>query len=169
MGLLPADLGNSKISGNFSMRLLVKFLQQMLLPPLDTTEVQVQNPHGPNTSAYLLPQPAPVPMSYDRCNPDPCIPEGFQQVAVQNGDPVVQAVLVLPRPLNEDLTIITIDPLPNHQVHFEVLHDVIREFLVDHKGVALKEIQPCHLGQAYVRFENVHDRSSSTGESRASK
>lgn len=60
--------------------------------------------------------------------------------------------------MNEDVAIINIHPMSQHEVHFPVIYDVVREFLVEHKRVEIKEIQPCHLGQAYVCFEYVHDR-----------
>lgn len=62
------------------------------------------------------------------------------------------------RPLNEDVAIITIHPMPPHEVQFPVIYDIVREFVVEHMRVEIKEIQPCHLGQAFVRFEYVHDR-----------
>lgn len=95
---------------------------------------------------------------FERYNPSPFMPDGFQRVPVANQQPSVRAVLMRPRPVNKDVVIITIHPMLPHEVQFQVIYDVVREFLVEHKHVELKEIQSCHLGQAFVRFEFVHDR-----------
>ena len=40
---------------------------------------------------------------------------------------------------------------------FHNIREVLHEFLVDHLRVDIVDIQPCHLGQAYVRFTFLHD------------
>lgn len=57
-----------------------------------------------------------------------------------------------PRPKNEDLAIVTIDPLPDNALHFSAVEE-------EHRRVRIREVQPCHLGQAFVRFEHEHDRN----------
>nr|TKW12232.1 hypothetical protein SEVIR_5G023600v2 [Setaria viridis] len=59
---------------------------------------------------------------------------------------------------NPDLAIITIDPLPLHQVSFNGIRNVLTEFLRDHMRIGFSSIQPCPFGQAYVRFNFYHDR-----------
>jgi hypothetical protein len=63
----------------------------------------------------------------------------------------------LPR-VHEDYAIISIAPIPNHPLHFPAVREVIEEFLVEHMHVGIQDIQPSHLGQALVRFENIFDR-----------
>jgi len=70
---------------------------------------------------------------------------------------VVRAVAVRPRRRNEELAIVTIDPFPGNLVSFHNIREVLYEFLVDHLRVDIVDIQPCHLGQAYVRFTFLHD------------
>lgn len=48
--------------------------------------------------------------------------------------------------------------MPNHQVSFNGIHDVLDEFLRDHMHAFFRSIQPCPFGQAYVRFHNYYDR-----------
>lgn len=40
---------------------------------------------------------------------------------------------------------------------FAPTHNVIREFLVGHRGTRIRAVQRSHLGQALVRFDQVHD------------
>lgn len=62
-----------------------------------------------------------------------------------------------PRLRNEDLAIVTISLLPGNPLYFPAVEEVVREFLVNRR-VQIKEVQPCPLGQAFVRFENEYDR-----------
>ncbi|TVU49358.1 hypothetical protein EJB05_00666, partial [Eragrostis curvula] len=75
-------------------------------------------------------------------------------------DWTVRAVMVRAPARNENLAILTINPMPEEQVSFDNIKEVIEDFLVDHLRVSVREIQPCCLGQAFVRFEFVHDRDS---------
>lgn len=63
-----------------------------------------------------------------------------------------------PRPRNEDLAIVTISPLPGNLLHFPTVEEVVRELLETRMRIPVREVQPCHLGQAFVRFENDIDR-----------
>lgn len=54
-----------------------------------------------------------------------------------------------PRPRNEDLAIVTISPLHGNVLHFPAVEEVIREFFV-HRRTQIKDVQPTHLGQAFV-------------------
>jgi hypothetical protein len=69
-----------------------------------------------------------------------------------------RSVLLRPRPKNQDLAIVSIDPLPGHQVTFNAICGVVADFLNLEARVQFKDIQPTHLGQAFVRFKNVYDR-----------
>lgn len=50
-----------------------------------------------------------------------------------------------------------INPLPVNAMNFLAVRDVLEEFLEDHVRVHYKDIQPSHLGQALVRFNNGYD------------
>ncbi|KAJ1266166.1 hypothetical protein BS78_08G130200 [Paspalum vaginatum] len=77
--------------------------------------------------------------------------------AVEHHTPVVRAILRRPLPRNENVAIVTVDPLPGNLINFNVLREVLCEFLVDVRRLDIIDIQPTHLGQAYVRFLFQHD------------
>jgi hypothetical protein len=62
-----------------------------------------------------------------------------------------------PQARNNDLAIVTISPLPGNPLHFPTVDEIIREFF-QHRRTRITDLQPCHLGQAFVRFEFEHDR-----------
>lgn len=70
-----------------------------------------------------------------------------------------RVVLMRSRAKNQDLVIVTINPLPAHQVTFQAIRGVVEDFL-NLERVAFTNMQPTHLGQAYVRFRNAFDRDS---------
>jgi hypothetical protein len=63
-------------------------------------------------------------------------------------------------PTHEDWVIVCIDPLPENDVHFPNIRDVIHEFLVHHRRVCIRDIQKTHLGQVLVRFDHIYDRDN---------
>lgn len=69
-----------------------------------------------------------------------------------------------PRARNEDLAIVTIAPLPGNPLVFDAVDEVVREFC-HFARVPVKDVQPCHLGQAFVRFESEFDRDRMVLES----
>lgn len=72
--------------------------------------------------------------------------------------PVSRAIMGRQAKLNNDLTIVTIDPVPNHQVSFNSIRNMLDDFLRDHLRIGFRLIQPCPFGHAYVRFNFYHDR-----------
>ncbi|RLN04023.1 hypothetical protein C2845_PM13G18110 [Panicum miliaceum] len=96
-------------------------------------------------------------MALQRVDPTPFLPRGMQWQQVQNRAPVVRAVATRPRRRNEDLAIFTIEPFSGNLVSFQNIREVVHEFIVDHLRIEIVDIQPCHLGQAYVRFSFFHD------------
>jgi hypothetical protein len=62
--------------------------------------------------------------------------------------------------MHEDFAIVCTDPLPGNVLNFGAVHEVVHEFLDEHMGVRVREIQPFHLGHALVRFSQVHDRDA---------
>lgn len=58
---------------------------------------------------------------------------------------------------NEDLAIVTIHPLPGNVLDFGAVDEVLTEFF-QLRRIVITDIQPCCLGQAYVRFDRALDR-----------
>jgi hypothetical protein len=75
------------------------------------------------------------------------------------------AVVCHPEATHEDFAIVRINLLPTHAMQFGAVQDVINEFLEDQHRILVREIQPSHLGQALVRFANVHDRDNMVNSS----
>ena len=67
-------------------------------------------------------------------------------------------VLMCPRAKHHDLAIVSIDPMPEQQVTFQVIREVVSDFMVNEQHVVITDTQPTHLGQVFVRFKNVFDR-----------
>lgn len=44
---------------------------------------------------------------------------------------------------NEDLAIVTINPLPGNPLHFPAVEEVLGEYLEEHRRVNIREVQPC--------------------------
>lgn len=63
-----------------------------------------------------------------------------------------------PRPKHQNLAIVSIDPMPEHQVTFNAIREVVTDFLTNVLHVEFTNMQPTHLGQAYIRFRNVYDK-----------
>lgn len=70
------------------------------------------------------------------------------------------------RPLasNEDLAIVTFDPLIGNMLNFNVVRNIVRDYLLVHRVVP-RAILPCHLGQAYVRFTHAYERDNMISQS----
>lgn len=100
-------------------------------------------------------------MAYERCDPRPFVPREMPWNDVVNRPTMVRAVASrrLQR-FNEDLAIITINPLPGNIFHFPTINEIIREYLENIRRIEVTEVQPCSLGEAYVRFDRVLDRDN---------
>jgi hypothetical protein len=48
--------------------------------------------------------------------------------------------------------------MPEGQVHFANIRDVLQDFLANNARVGFKDIQKCPFGQAYVQFAHLRDR-----------
>ena len=48
--------------------------------------------------------------------------------------------------------------MPGHQVTFQAIRGVVSDFLTNILHVAFEDMQPTHLGQAFVRFKHAYDR-----------
>ena len=67
---------------------------------------------------------------------------------------------VRPLATNENLGIITLDPLPGNAMNFAAVWAVVRYFLNLEMRVAYRDIQPTPLGQALVKFGHAYDRDN---------
>jgi hypothetical protein len=67
-------------------------------------------------------------MAYQRADPQPFAPQGFQMVEVQHREPMVRAVIRDMQPTHEDYAIVSITPLLNNQMHFAAVHEVVHDF-----------------------------------------
>jgi hypothetical protein len=97
-------------------------------------------------------------MDYHRADPRPFTPRGFCALEIAHREMMTRAVVCHPRATHEDFAIVSINLLPAHAMQFGAVQEVINEFLEEHRRVLVREIQPSHLSQALVHFENVHDR-----------
>ena len=97
-------------------------------------------------------------MAFRFVDPSPFMPRGFQHVQIEGRKLMSRVVMGPPHAWNSDLAIATIEPLPEQQVSFAAIRNVLEDFLRDEMGVTFCSIQPCPFGQAYVRFNNFHDR-----------
>ena len=97
-------------------------------------------------------------MAYFRANLAPFIPEGLHRIDVQARKPMERVALMRPHAKHQDLAIVSIRLMPEQQVTFQAIRDVGLDFLVNDQHVVFMDMQPTHLGQAYVRFRNAFDR-----------
>jgi hypothetical protein len=99
-------------------------------------------------------------MAFFNADPQPLMLPGFSRVVAQGRQPFIRMVTPRAVPRNEDLTIVTVTPLPNVEVPFAEVRDVILGLLVEDYGLQVREIQKCPLGrgQAFVRLARVSDR-----------
>lgn len=97
-------------------------------------------------------------MAFRFVDPTPFLPHGGQRIMIPNRKVMSRVVLGRARRSNNDVAIVTIEPFPAHQVSFLGIHDVMDDFLRNHKRVGYRTIQPCPFGQAYVKFRAAYDR-----------
>lgn len=111
-------------------------------------------------ASLRAPCPLDVPaMAFQRAQPGPFLPDGWHIEDIPNRPLMVRAVVGRrPQRRNEDLAIATITLLPDNPLHFPVVEDILREYLEQQRGTRVVNVQPCHLGQAYVRFASDHER-----------
>ena len=100
-------------------------------------------------------------MAFQRADPEPFIP-GYLEVQEVPGRKFFSRSVAPTRPVarNENLAIVTIDPIPGNPMHFAAVRGVVRDFLRDEAGIAFTEIKPTSLGQAMVRLKDGHARDA---------
>jgi hypothetical protein len=99
-------------------------------------------------------------MAYRRVDPEPFLPPGFSVSVVLHREIMARSVTRRLPPLHEDWSIISIQPLPNHEITFPTVRDVVREYLVEHRRLGVRDIQRSHLGQVLVQFSSVLERDN---------
>jgi hypothetical protein len=99
-------------------------------------------------------------MAYRRVDPEPFLPPGFNASMVLHREVMARSVTRRIPPLHEDWAIINIQPLPDHEVTFPSVRDVVREYLVEHRRLGVRDIQRSHLGQVLVQFSSVLERDN---------
>jgi hypothetical protein len=57
-------------------------------------------------------------MAFQRADPRPFIPRGLDHIEVHARKPVEWVVMLRPRPKHHNLAIVSIEPMPEHQVTF---------------------------------------------------
>jgi hypothetical protein len=135
---------------------------------LISTELRLgqQNP-SPRSVIPFVPLPPPQSpqnaeqasaMAFQRADPRPFAPPGFHHHEVQNRATMAMAVMRPPPRTHEDYAIVSIEPLPANPLQFHTVREVVEEFFEDHMHVGIRDVQPTHLGQALVRFDNIFDR-----------
>jgi hypothetical protein len=99
-------------------------------------------------------------MAFLNINPAPMMLPGFSRVVVQSREPFIRMVTPRAVPKNEDLAIATVTPLPEAEVPFHEIRDVVLGLLVEDYGLQIRDIQMCPFGrgQAYVRFARISGR-----------
>lgn len=128
-----------------------------------------ENPHSPLPlptcySAHLLS--IKEFMAFQWADRAPFIPGHLQYEDVPNREFMTRAVApIRPPARNENLAIVTFDPLPGNPMSFAAVRSVLRDFLQLEKRVQFLDIQLTHLGQALVRLTHTYTRDALVEES----
>jgi hypothetical protein len=91
-------------------------------------------------------------------DPEPFVPNGFEILHVEGRTAMHRVVLPRRGRKHEDFTIATINPMPQGQVHFANVRDVLIGFLNTNARVGFKSVQKCPFGQAYIQLAHLRDR-----------
>jgi hypothetical protein len=66
---------------------------------------------------------------------------------------------------NEDVAIVSFNPMLPGQILFVNVRNVLEDFLINSTRVGFRNIQPCPFGAAYVQFAHLRDRDRLVRES----
>jgi hypothetical protein len=91
-------------------------------------------------------------------DPQPFVPPGFQIQHIEGRTAVHRVVLPCRPRRHEEYAIATIQPMPEGQVLFANIRDVLEDFFANVARVGVRDVQKCPFGQAYVRFAHFRDR-----------
>jgi hypothetical protein len=79
-------------------------------------------------------------MAYRRVDPEPFLPPCFSASVVLHREVMARLVTRRLPPMHKDWAIINIQPLPEHEVIFPTVRDVVREYLVEHRRLGVRDI-----------------------------
>ena len=97
-------------------------------------------------------------MAYCFVDPKPFLPPRAQWVMVSGRPTMIRVVTGRVQEHNNDVTIARHHPLPQEQLNFDDIRNVLEDFLNVYLGIPILTIQPCPDGQAYVRFCHLFHR-----------
>jgi hypothetical protein len=97
-------------------------------------------------------------MAYHFVDPAPFLTQGFIAEQVAHQEIMVRDATRPQSMTREDWGIVLVNPLLEHEVNFQVLEEMVQEYLVGFRNLQVRAIQRTHLGQALVRFRYVFDR-----------
>lgn len=123
-------------------------LHRLEKTPVPVIVLSAQEPCFYSTSA----------IAFKFVDPAPFMPRGCHCLMVGQRKPTTRVVLGGRRRHNGEVAIATIEPMPNVQVSFPSIRELLDDFLRNHRQVGFRSIQPCPYGQVYVRFNFIHDR-----------
>lgn len=123
-----------------------------------TTQENPNSSANPSAELFLGDSTQQEQMAYQRVDPAVFVPRGLNQMEVPGRRAMSRTVVLRPRAKNQNLAIASIEPLPGHQVTFQAIRGVVADFLNQEARMPFTEIQPTHLGQAFVRFSNAYHR-----------
>ena len=66
---------------------------------------------------------------YHRVDPTPFLLHGLIDVPIQHWQVMVRAVTCNQPPIHEEWAIVSINPLPDHVLHFKDIMELVREYL----------------------------------------
>lgn len=90
----------------------------------------------------------------------PVLPHGHQAINVIGRPARVRVISLSSAPLHEDWVIATIVPVPDQQVPFANVRQILGEFIQEVKQLGFSKITPSHFGQAYVKLNHLLDRDT---------
>ncbi|CAM0905686.1 unnamed protein product [Alopecurus aequalis] len=90
-------------------------------------------------------------------DPTPFLPPDRIAIEVDGRPARVRVIHGELRISNEDLAILTIVPMPQGEVAFQNVQEIIGEFFAE-KRVPIKSVTRCPFGQAFIRFDSIEDR-----------
>ena len=79
-------------------------------------------------------------MAFHRVDPEPFIPRGMDWEDVPNRVQSQRVVSFRECPRNKDMAIVNFHPLSVQQVHFGMVRELVREYLVDICGEGVRDI-----------------------------
>lgn len=102
-----------------------------------------KTPNQTVTSAPISVQRA---MAFRFVDPTPFLPHGSQRMMIDGRPTMRRVVIGHVAPRNNDLAIAVLQPLPQGQVNFMDIRNILDDFLHNHAAVGYRMMQPCPFG-----------------------